>query len=106
MKNTVDTRRKIKVESFRREIDLLLPSPLRDEEWEDLLEEQYIQELLDDALTSSEVAEKVRRRRQVYGQRGVKRDKAPQMLSEQEAKKPSGHIEALSILVADRKSVV
>lgn len=100
MKNTVDTRRKIKVESFRREIDLLLPSPLRDEEWEDLLEEQYIQELLDDTLTSSEVAEKVRRRRQVYGQRGVKRDKAPQMLSEQEAKKPSGHIEALSILVA------
>ena len=100
MKNTVDTRRKIKVESFRGEIDLLLPSPLRDEEWEDLLEDQYIQELLDGVSTSREVAEKVQHRRQVYGLRGVKQNKAPQVLSEQEAKKPSSRIVALSILVA------
>jgi len=100
LKNTVDTRRKIKVESFRGEIDLLLPSPLRDEEWEDLLEDQYIQELLDGVSTSREVAEKVQHRRQVYGLRGVKQNKAPQVLSEQEAKKPSSRIVALSILVA------
>src|SRR5258706_11310391 len=100
MKNSLGTRRKLKIERIKREIELLLHSPLRDEEWEDLIEENYIEELLDDTLTSSEVAEKVRRRRQVYGQHGAKRDKAPRMLSEQEAKKPSGRLEALSILVA------
>lgn len=100
MNDAGDKRREQKVELIRREIEILLHSPLRNEEWDDLVEENYIDEVLDDLLPSSEVAEKVRRRRQVYGQQEAKRDKAPRMLSEQEAKKPSGRLEALSILVA------
>jgi hypothetical protein len=101
MKENQNIQQLQKLARIRREIEIFLHSPLHEEEWEDLVEERFIEELLnDDDLSCSWVAEKVRRRRQVYGQRGVKRGNGTHMLTEQEVKEPSGRLKALSILVA------
>jgi hypothetical protein len=100
MSKTENTFRDLKIVRIRREIEIYLHSPLSEEEWEDLIEENYIEELLNDDLSSSEVAEKVRRRRLVYGQRRSKQGNATQMLSDPDAKETSGRLKALSILVA------
>ena len=101
MRNTEEGKRAPKIARIRREIEILLHSPLHEEEWENLVEEHYVEELLEDTLTTREVADKVRRRRQVYGQRGAKRGNASPLLSEQKAKESSGRLKALSILVAE-----
>lgn len=102
MKKREDSQRELKIARFRREIEILLHDPLREEEWVDLVEEGYIEELLsgDSPLTGSEIADKVRKRRQVYGQRGAKKGRASLILSQQEVKDPSGRLKALSLLVA------
>jgi hypothetical protein len=101
MKKAEQVRQESKIARIRREIEIILHSPLREEEWEDLVEEGYIEEHLEyGSPTTSEIAEKVKRRRQVYGKREPKRGNAPRMLSEQEVKESSGRLKALSLLVA------
>lgn len=92
--------RELKTIRVRGEIEMLLHGHLSEEEWQDLVEDHYIEEILRGDLSSREVADKVRHRRKVYGQRGAKRDKATKILSEKETKKPSGYVRTLSILIA------
>src|SRR5437763_2835737 len=101
MKKAEHARQEAKIARIRREIEIILHSPLHEEECEDLVEEGYIEEHLEyGSPPTSEIAEKVKRRRQVYGKRGPKRANAPHMLSEQEMKESSGRLKALSLLVA------
>lgn len=100
MSKDIKRSRDLKTVRIRSEIEIILQSPLKEEEWQDLVEENYIEELLNDDLSCKDVADKVQRRRKVYGQRGARKDKATRILSEQEAQQPSGYVRALSILVA------
>src|SRR5437764_8763152 len=106
MRNTKDNQRENKISLIKQELNILLHGTLREEEWEYLQAENYIEEILNDFLSSSDVAEKVRQIRKAFGSRGVKRENAPHMLSEQEAKKPTGRLEALSLMVAEEATKV
>lgn len=82
-----------KLKLIRREIDLYLDNPLRDEEWKMLEEDTYIAGIFKGAVTTRHIADKVRQRRRVYE---VRTSKAlPQIRIES-----SGRLKALSALVA------
>jgi hypothetical protein len=94
-----------KAEAIRQEIDHLLSRPLSDEEWNDLVGERYVDEILRSRGARDsrveEAAGLVRKRRRIYStSREPKREKAPRMLSEQEAKQPTERSQVISILLA------
>ena len=97
-----------KVEAIRKEIDSLLGGSLREKEWNDLVEEGYPNEIIRNPSTRSrvvaEAAEKVRRRRRIYGAYNEPKNQELRMLSEQETKQPTKRSEVISIFVAEEAS--
>ena len=87
----VSTQRHLKMTLIRKEIDALLSSPSTEDEWDDLVEDQYIEELLQKERSIKSVADKLRHRRRVYGKREKLQSNEPDMLSKEEAK--STHID-------------
>ncbi len=84
---------------FKLELEVRLHGKLCEEEWEDLVHDHYVAELLEGTLSCSEVADRVRHLRQVYGQRGMSRDRSPRKPSKQD-KEPE-NLKVLSLLVAE-----
>src|SRR6266496_3426767 len=83
----------LEITLIKLELGARLHGDLREEEWEDLRSDHYVEKLLDGTLSCSAVAEKVRRRRQIYGQSEMSQDSVPRTLSKQD-KEP----ESLSVL--------
>src|SRR6266496_3844124 len=76
MGNTEKPSQERKKALFKLEIEVRLHGKLREEEWEDLITDHNVEKLLDGTLSCSAVAEKVRRRRQIYGQSEMSQDSA------------------------------
>jgi len=83
----------LEITLIKLELELRLHDDLREEEWEDLRSDHYVDKLLDGTLTCSAVADTVRRRRQIYGQSEMSQDSAARTLSKED-KEP----ESLSVL--------
>ena len=99
MSNTEKLYPDLKITLIKLELELRLHGDLREEEWEDLENDHYVEKLLDGSLSCSEVADKVRHRRQVYGQSEMSQDSAARTLSKQD-KEPES-LNVLSLLVAE-----
>lgn len=97
-----------KTEAIRKDIDSLLSGSLSDEEWGDLVENNYVDEISRSRTKRSsrvaETAELVRHRRRTYGTHNKLKNQEPRMLSEQETKQPTKHSEVISIFVAEEAS--
>ena len=84
------------------ELEARLHGDLREEEWEDLRNDHHVDKLLDGTLSSSEVADTVRRRRQIYSQSEMSQDSAARTFSKQD-KEPES-LSVLARLVAEEVS--
>ena len=84
------------------ELEARLHGDLREEEWEDLINDHYVAKLLDGTLSCSEVADTVRRRRQIYGQSDISQESAARTFSKQD-KEPES-LSVLARLVAEEVS--
>src|SRR6266566_9305405 len=93
MSNTEKPYPDLEITLLKLELEARLHGDLREEEWEDLVNDHYVDKLLDGTLSCSEVANTVRRRRQIYGQSEMSQDSAARTLSKQD-KEP----ESLSVL--------
>lgn len=95
-----------KTEAIRKEIDSLLGGSLSDEEWDDLVDDNYVNEISRSRTTRSSkvavTAELVRHRRRTYGTHNKLKNQ--DMLSEQETKQPTKRSEVISIFVAEEAS--
>ncbi len=89
----------LEITLIKLELELRLHDDLREEEWEDLRSDHYVDKLLDGTLTCSAVADTVRRRRQIYGQSEMSQDSAARTLSKED-KEPES-LSVLSLLVAE-----
>jgi hypothetical protein len=93
-----------KTEEIRKEIDSLLGSSLSDEEWNDLVEDFRVDEILRSRSAHSSIvaktAELVRHRRRTYGIHNKPKSQESRMLSQQEVKQPINRSQVISILVA------
>ena len=93
-----------KTEDIRKEIDSLLGVSLSDEEWDDLVKEFRVDEILNSRSAHSskvaETAELVRHRRRTYDIHNRPKSQEPRMLSKQEANQPTNRSQVISILVA------
>ena len=70
----------LEITLIKLELEARLHGDLRQEEWEDLRNDHYVAKLLDGTLSFSEVADTVRRRRQIYGQSEMSQDSAARKL--------------------------
>ena len=102
MGNTEKPSQERKIALFKLELEVRLHSKLHEEEWEDLVHDHYIEELLDGTLSCSEVADTVRRRRQIYGQSEMSQESAARTFSKQD-KEPES-LSVLAHLVAEEVS--
>lgn len=99
-----------KRETARRDIDHLLSDPLRDDEWDFLMEEYYVDEIVDshsftkrtDAVESA--ARKIRKIRNLALAHAKAKQEKVSILSSQEGKQSLGRSEAVSILIAQEAS--
>ena len=92
----------LEITLIKLELGARLHGDLREEEWEDLFKDHYVDKLLDGTLTCSEVADTVRRRRQIYGQSEMSQDSAARTFSKQD-KEPES-LSVLARLVAEEVS--
>src|SRR6266516_5403118 len=99
MGNTEKPSQERKIALFKLELEVRLHSKLHEEEWEDLENDHYVEKLLDGTLSCSAVAEKVRHRRQIYGQSEMSQDSATRTLSKID-KEPES-LSVLALLVAE-----
>jgi hypothetical protein len=88
------------VRNVRAELEKELRGRLSNEEWADLVERQFVREVLDEVSTVAEVAERVRHMRRVYGQRRHSVEDQTQGMRSPEA--VSARIDALSAIYAHR----
>ena len=89
----------LEITLIKLELALRLHGDLREEEWEDLKNDHYVDKLLDSTLSCSEVADTIRRRRQIYGQSDMSQDSPARKLSKED-KEPES-LSVLSLLVAE-----
>ena len=102
MSNTEKPYPDLKITLIKLELEARLHGDLREEEWEDLRNDHYVDKLLDGTLSCSEVADTVRRRRQIYGQSEMSQDSAARTLSKED-KEPES-LSVLARLVAEEVS--
>ena len=102
MSNTEKPYPDLEITLFKLELEARLHGDLREEEWEDLVNDHYVEKLLDGSLSSSEVANTVRRRRQIYGQSEMSQDSPARTFSKQD-KEPES-LSVLARLVAEEVS--
>src|SRR5438067_1128098 len=100
VRRMASTQRQQEMMGIKNEIDGFLRGSLSEEEWNDLLEEHYIDEVIRGSMSTRQAADKVLHRRQVYGGRKLlKRDK-PRMLSEQDVKESMEPSTLISLFIA------
>ena len=102
MGNTEKPSQERKIALFKLELEVRLHSKLHEEEWEDLENDHYVEKLLDGTLSCSAVAEKVRHRRQIYGQSEMSQDSAARTFSKQDMEPE--RLSVLARLVAEEVS--
>jgi hypothetical protein len=102
MSNSEQPNRELDIILIKLELEAHLHGDLREEEWEDLINDHYVDKLLDGTLTRSEVADTVRRRRQIYGQNEMSQESASRSFSKQN--KEPDRLSVLARLVAEEVS--
>src|SRR5947209_20440625 len=100
VRKMASTQRQLKIRDIKNGIDGFLSGSLSEEEWYDLLEDQYIDKVIRGSMSTRQAAEKVLHRRDVYGGRKLPKRDTPRMLSEQDVKEATGRSTVISLFIA------